>query len=77
MVDEKTQYMHLRFIETKSFSTNEAISCFDDLRACVQEYGHTIQSIRWDGEASISIWSDQFGKYLDRHNITRDRNTYI
>ncbi len=73
MVDEKTRYTHLRFIDTKSFSTNEAISCFDDLRACVQEYGHTIQSIRWDGEASI--WSDQFGKYLDSHNITRDRNT--
>ena len=73
MVDEKTRYTHLRFIDTKSFSTDEAISCFDDLRACVQEYGHTIQSIRWDGEASI--WSDKFGKYLDSHNITRDRNT--
>ena len=73
MVDEKTRYTHLRFIDTKSFTSEEAISCFNDLRACVQEYGHTIRSIRWDGEQAI--WSDKFGKYLDRHNITRDRNT--
>jgi len=73
MVDEKTRYGHIRFNRTNKFTTEEAIEAYEDLLTCVTNHGHTIKSIRWDGEKSI--WSDHFGKWLTDHNITRDRNT--
>jgi hypothetical protein len=73
MVDEKTRYAHIRFQETKEFTSEAAIEAYAELLTCVKNYGHTIKSIRWDGE--MAIWSAPFGKWLTEHNIKRDRNT--
>ena len=62
MVDEKTRYTHLHFIDTKSFTTNKAILCFDDL--CTRIWTYHTQYIQWDGElATGEIIKNTKSKY--------------
>ena len=71
-IDKISRYTHLYFTNA-NFNIDEAIETMQVMKETVAKLGHTIKSIRWDGEKAI--WSEEFGKWCEKYGVERIRST--